>query len=77
MNNNELTIYQRIRNDIISGSFKKDEKITEAKLAKKYEVSRTPIREALKQLELEYFIKNAYIFIPTSEEYRQIFEMRI
>ncbi|AID02570.1 GntR family transcriptional regulator [Staphylococcus xylosus] len=77
MNNNELTIYQRIRNDIISGAFKKDEKITEAKLAKKYEVSRTPIREALKQLELEYFIKNAYIFIPTSEEYRQIFEMRI
>ncbi|MBU0438651.1 GntR family transcriptional regulator [Staphylococcus succinus] len=77
MNTNELTIYQKIRNDIISGALKKDEKITEAKLAKKYEVSRTPIREALKQLELEYFIKNSYIFIPTTEEYRQIFEMRI
>ncbi|MEB8123746.1 GntR family transcriptional regulator [Staphylococcus succinus] len=77
LNTNELTIYQKIRNDIISGALKKDEKITEAKLAKKYEVSRTPIREALKQLELEYFIKNSYIFIPTTEEYRQIFEMRI
>ncbi|MDG0858128.1 GntR family transcriptional regulator [Staphylococcus equorum] len=77
MNTNELTIYQKIRNDIISGELKKDEKITEAKLAKKYDVSRTPIREALKQLELEYFIKNSYIFMPTSEEYRQIFEMRI
>ncbi|MFQ3905318.1 GntR family transcriptional regulator [Staphylococcus sp. Mo2-7] len=77
MNTNELTVYQKIRNDIISGELKKDEKITEAKLAKKYDVSRTPIREALKQLELEYFIKNSYIFMPTSEEYRQIFEMRI
>ena len=57
MNTNELTVYQKIRNDIISGELKKDEKITEAKLAKKYDVSRTPIREALKQLELEYFIK--------------------
>ncbi|MFQ3852694.1 GntR family transcriptional regulator [Staphylococcus sp. 2S1] len=77
LNTNELTVYQKIRNDIISGELKKDEKITEAKLAKKYDVSRTPIREALKQLELEYFIKNSYIFMPTSEEYRQIFEMRI
>ncbi|PTJ68962.1 GntR family transcriptional regulator [Staphylococcus saprophyticus] len=77
MNYNELTIYQKIRNDIISGHLKKDEKITETKLAKKYDVSRTPIREALKQLELEYFIKNSYIYTPTTEEYRQIFEMRI
>ncbi|SUM30675.1 putative gluconate operon transcriptional repressor [Staphylococcus gallinarum] len=77
LNTNELSIYEKIRNDIISGELSKNEKITEAKLAKKYNVSRTPVREALKQLELEYFIKNSYIFIPTTEEYRQIFEMRI
>ncbi|MCG7338974.1 GntR family transcriptional regulator [Staphylococcus sp. ACRSN] len=77
MNINELSVYEKIRNDIISGELSKNEKITEAKLAKKYNVSRTPIREALKQLELEYFIKNSYIFSPTTEEYRQIFEMRI
>lgn len=77
LNINELSVYEKIRNDIISGELSKNEKITEAKLAKKYNVSRTPIREALKQLELEYFIKNSYIFSPTTEEYRQIFEMRI
>lgn len=77
MNTKELSLYQRIRNDIISGELTPNEKITEAKLAKKYDVSRTPIREALQQLELEYFIKNSYIFTPTTEEYRQIFEMRI
>lgn len=75
--NNELTLYQKIRNDIISGELKQSEKITEIKLAKKYNVSRTPIREVIKQLELEYFIKDSYIFIPTTEEYRNIFEMRI
>ncbi|WP_257211177.1 GntR family transcriptional regulator, partial [Staphylococcus gallinarum] len=63
MNTNELSIYEKIRNDIISGELSKNEKITEAKLAKKYNVSRTPVREALKQLELEYFIKNSYIVI--------------
>ncbi|MCE5090915.1 GntR family transcriptional regulator [Staphylococcus devriesei] len=72
-----LTVYQQIRNDIISNELKQNEKLTEAKLAKKYNVSRTPIREAIKQLEIEYFIRDGYVFIPTSEEYRDIFEMRI
>lgn len=76
-NNEDLTLYQKIRNDIISGKLKQSEKITETKLAKKYNVSRTPIREVIKKLELEYFIKDSYIFIPTIEEYRNIFEMRI
>ncbi|MDK7753924.1 MULTISPECIES: GntR family transcriptional regulator [Staphylococcus] len=77
MIHNGLTVYQKIRNDIILGELKQNEKLTEAKLAKKYNVSRTPIREAIKQLEIEYFIKDGYIFVPTSEEYRDIFEMRI
>jgi len=75
--NEDLTLYQKIRNDIISGKLKQSEKITETKLAKQYNVSRTPIREVIKKLELEYFIKDSYIFIPTIEEYRNIFEMRI
>lgn len=77
MQSNENTLYQKIRNDIISGNLSRDEKITESKLAKKYNVSRTPIRSVLQQLELEYFIRDSYIFTPTAEEYRQIFEMRI
>ena len=67
MIHNGLTVYQKIRNDIISGELQQNEKLTEAKLAKKYNVSRTPIREAIKQLEIEYFIKDGYVFVPTSE----------
>lgn len=77
MANKELSIYQKIRNDIINGDLTQNEKITESKLAQRYNVSRTPIREAIKQLELEYFIRDSYIYVPTVEEYRNIFEMRI
>lgn len=77
MANKELSIYQKIRNDIINGDLTQNEKITESKLAQRYHVSRTPIREAIKQLELEYFIRDGYIYVPTVEEYRNIFEMRI
>nr|WP_263314721.1 GntR family transcriptional regulator [Mammaliicoccus sp. Marseille-Q6498] len=77
MGNKELSVYQQIRNDIINGEFKNNEKITESKLASRYNVSRTPVREAIKQLELEYFIRDSYIYVPTAEEYRNIFEMRI
>ncbi|WP_436875215.1 GntR family transcriptional regulator [Mammaliicoccus sciuri] len=77
MANKELSIYQKIRNDIINGDLTQNEKITESKLAQRYNVSRTPIREAIKHLELEYFIKDGYIYVPTVEEYRNIFEMRI
>ncbi|UTI86109.1 GntR family transcriptional regulator [Mammaliicoccus sciuri] len=48
MANKELSIYQKIRNDIINGDLTQNEKITESKLAQRYNVSRTPIREAYK-----------------------------
>ncbi|RIM61160.1 GntR family transcriptional regulator, partial [Staphylococcus arlettae] len=39
MKNVEQSIYQKIRNDIINGDLIQNEKITETKLAKKYNVS--------------------------------------
>lgn len=70
-------LYLQIRDDILNGDFKQYEKLTEAKLAEKYNVSRTPIRELLRQLEFEYLVKDNYINIPTKEELRDLFEMRI
>ncbi len=71
-----LTLYEKVREDILSGHFDEKEKMTEVRLAKKYEVSRTPIREVLKQLEFEYLVKGGYIYKPTPEDYRHLFEMR-
>lgn len=46
-------VYRHIRNDIVEGRYNTGDYLVEAKLAEELDVSRTPIREALKQLELE------------------------
>ncbi|MEF3254370.1 MAG: GntR family transcriptional regulator [Deferribacterales bacterium] len=50
-------IADRIRADIIKGVFADGERLIEPKLAEIYGISRTPIREALRQLESEGFIE--------------------
>lgn len=59
-NNKSLTmvIFEKIRNDILNNHYCVGEKIVEMKLAESLGVSRTPVREALKQLELEGLITN-------------------
>lgn len=46
-------VFNSILDDILSGKLKPGETLIESKLAEEFGVSRTPIREALKQLELE------------------------
>jgi len=49
-------VYQKIRNDIINGRIQQGHKLSEIKLANDLSMSRTPVREALKQLEMEGLI---------------------
>lgn len=58
--NKSLTsiIFEKIREDILNDQYKPGEKIVEAKLAEELGVSRTPVREALKQLELDGLVEN-------------------
>lgn len=53
-----MVIFEKIRNDILNNQYSVGEKIVEMKLAESLGVSRTPVREALKQLELEGLIIN-------------------
>lgn len=46
-------VYKQLRNDILEGRYETGTFLVETKLAEELGVSRTPIREALKQLELE------------------------
>lgn len=46
-------VYQHIRDAILDGRYQSGEYLIEIKLAEELGVSRTPIREAIKQLELE------------------------
>lgn len=58
--NRSLTsiIFEKIREDVLNGRYETGEKIVEAKLAEELGVSRTPVREALKQLELDGLVEN-------------------
>jgi len=58
--NRSLTsiIFDRIREEILNNKYNVGEKIVEAKLAEELGVSRTPVREALKQLELDGLVEN-------------------
>lgn len=46
-------VFQRIREDILTGVYRDGEELREITLGEKLGVSRTPVREALRQLELE------------------------
>jgi DNA-binding GntR family transcriptional regulator len=49
-------VCERIRSAILRGELKPGEKLTEQDLAAQFEVSRTPIREAIRQLEVERLV---------------------
>jgi DNA-binding GntR family transcriptional regulator len=74
--------YESLKEDIINLRFKEDSIITEKELAEKYKVSKTPVREALKKLNLEGFIevlphKGYFITSISVEDLKNIFQMRM
>lgn len=50
-------VYQSIREDILSGDYRQGEELVESTLGEKLGVSRTPVREALRQLALEDLVE--------------------
>lgn len=48
-----FTVYNRLRDDILNQIYKKGEALTESKITKDLGVSRTPVREAFVQLQLD------------------------
>lgn len=59
-------VFQKIREDILNGKYKENDELRENTIGKELGVSRTPVREALRQLELEGLVsiipnKGAYV----------------
>lgn len=50
-------VFARLQNDILEGKYKPGDSLKELKLSYQLGVSRTPIREAIRQLELEGLVK--------------------
>ncbi|MEG0579795.1 MAG: GntR family transcriptional regulator [Niameybacter sp.] len=51
-------VYSKVREDILNGTYKAGENLIEMRLAKELNVSRTPVREAIRQLELEGLVES-------------------
>lgn len=72
--------YSLIYNEIINGSLKPGEVVTEVFLAEKYKISRTPIREALNRFQCEGLINTSNrtkrIFSLSPHDLEEIFELK-
>lgn len=51
-------VFEKLENDILSGKYPYGEVLTEARLSEEMNVSRTPIREAIRRLEQENILKD-------------------
>lgn len=74
-------VAQRLRGAIIDGEFKLGEMIPEETLASGFGVSRTPVREALNQLQLLGLVvirpqRGSYVFEPSEDDISDICEFR-
>ena len=74
-------IFEKLEDDIITGVYARGEILTELKLVEELGVSRTPIRDALRRLELERLIedtgKGSLVLGITQEDLIDIMDIRI
>ena len=73
--------YLTIRSDILSGTLKEGERITEQRLAESLGLSRTPVREAISKLIHEGFVERGTGYTTRvahfeDEELEQMFQIR-
>lgn len=74
-------LLDRLRGLVVSGSVAPGGLLGEAALAEEFEVSRTPIREALKQLEREGLVEirprvGTFVRKPTAREILELFQLK-
>ena len=74
-------VLARLQEDILTGQMRPGDKIIEQRLCERYGASRTPVREALRQLELdglvEYILNRGYFVIGMSEQdFEDMFDLR-
>ena len=73
-------VFERLESDIIQGVYPRGEVLTELRLVEQLNVSRTPIREALRRLEQEHLIadtgKGSVVLGITAEDLVDIMDIR-
>ena len=75
-------VFNKIEEEILSGILKKGDYISENKLAERFNVSRTPVREAIKRLEQEDLIeyencKTVRVLGITKDDVLSVYDIRL
>ena len=79
--NSRSRVAAELRRRIIAGEFSPAYNLSEIALAEEYEVSRTPVREALKQLQTEGLVQirprvGTFVTAPTRREIVELFDLK-
>lgn len=74
-------VFRTLREGILSGKYKENDELREVSIGKELGVSRTPVREALRQLELEGLVtiipnRGTYVNGISAEDVRDIYMIR-
>ena len=76
-----LSVYRGLKTAVLNGELAPGEVLNEAELARRWEVSRTPVREAIRQLEQEHLVhwsprRGATVASITVAGVRDLYEVR-
>ena len=74
-------VFQKLREDILKGKYKKGDELVECTIGKELGVSRTPVREAVRQLALEGLVqiipnKGAFVTGISSQDVMDMYQIR-
>ena len=75
------SLLSKLQKDILTGRLRPGQKLTEQQICEEYGVSRTPVREALRQLETDGLVENilnrgAFVIGMTDQDYEDMFQLR-
>jgi DNA-binding GntR family transcriptional regulator len=75
------TVYEALRRAIVERKFDPGEALTEQELSRRFDVSRTPVREALAKLERDGLVrvvpkKGAFVRTLSHDEIRELYQLR-
>mgnify|MGYP001944102343 FL=1 len=77
----KMQVYEHLKDQIINGAFKPGERLIEEKIAESLNVSRSPVREAIRLLEKDGLVivkrsGGVQVVNPTMDDFKYLFEYR-
>lgn len=74
-------VYLALRDELMTGRISPFDRLAEERIAERYEVSRTPVREALARLQSDGLVEKRegglYLYLPSFHELSGLYELRV